>query len=390
MAPAPRMALPVSAPADPLLPRRDVDPRRTCPTSSRRSFERWRERDVFQALAAGPRGRAVVGLLRGAPDRQRAAGLPSRPLAGLQGHLSPLPDDARLPRRAQGRLGLPRPAGRDRRRKGARDPAQGRDRGVRDRRLQREVPRVGLHLPRGVGPADRADRLLARPRARLPHAGRDLHRVGLVGAVGDRPAGPALRGQQGRPLLPALRDDPLLARGRPGLPGRRRSERLPQAPRLAGRGAAARLDDHAVDAAGERRAWRSRRRPPTRGCAPRASCSCSPRRASRRCWARTPRSSSGSRAPSSSSASAPTRGRSSPPTDRGARAAADPPGRLRDHRGRDGHRPSGPRLRRGRLPRRGRLAAGPVRPDGRGDALQPGAARRHLRRACPRPQRLHL
>ena len=58
----------------------------------------------------------------------------------------------------------------------------------RHRALQRRVPRVGVRVPGGVEPADRADRLLARPRARLPHAGRELHRVGLVGALGDRPA----------------------------------------------------------------------------------------------------------------------------------------------------------------------------------------------------------
>ena len=39
-------------------------------------------------------------------------------------------------------------------------------------------------------------------------------------------ARPALRGPQGRALLPALRDHALLARGRARLPGRRRPERL--------------------------------------------------------------------------------------------------------------------------------------------------------------------
>jgi len=58
-----------------------------------------------------------VGLLRGPADRERSAGLPPRSLARLQGHLPPLSDHARLPRRAQGRLGLPRAARGDRRRK---------------------------------------------------------------------------------------------------------------------------------------------------------------------------------------------------------------------------------------------------------------------------------
>ena len=47
---------------------------------------------------------------------------------------------------------------------------EGRDRGLRHRRVQREVPRVGLRVPRGLERADRADRLLGRPRRRLPHA----------------------------------------------------------------------------------------------------------------------------------------------------------------------------------------------------------------------------
>ena len=179
------MGRPVSdARRHPLIPRREVDPRQELPALELEVLERWRERDVF-AESLRLRGRAAaVGVLRGAADRQRAAGLPPRALARVQGHLSPLSDDARLPRRAQGRLGLPRPAGGDRRRTEARDHLQGGDRGEgRDRALQRGVPRVGVHVPGGVGPADRADRLLAGPRARLPHARRELHRVGLVGAA---------------------------------------------------------------------------------------------------------------------------------------------------------------------------------------------------------------
>ena len=69
------------------------------------------------------------------------------------------------PRKA--RLGLPRPAGRARGREGARDLLEGGDRGVRDRRVQRALPRVGLPLRRRLEPADRADRLLDRPRRPL-------------------------------------------------------------------------------------------------------------------------------------------------------------------------------------------------------------------------------
>ena len=67
-----------------------------------------------------------MGLLRGPADGQRAARRAPRARARLQGHLPALQDDARPPRRAQGRLGLPRPAGRDRRRAAARHHDQGR------------------------------------------------------------------------------------------------------------------------------------------------------------------------------------------------------------------------------------------------------------------------
>ena len=107
-----------------------------------------------------------MGLLRGAADGERTAGRPPRPRPRLQGHLPPLPDHARLLRRAQGRLGLPRPAGRDRGRGEARLQEQGGHRALRNRRVQPAVPRVGVRVPRGLGRADRADRLLGRPRAR--------------------------------------------------------------------------------------------------------------------------------------------------------------------------------------------------------------------------------
>ena len=67
-------------------------------------------------------------------------------------------------------------------------------------------------------------------------------------------ARPALRGQQGRPLLPARRHRALLARGRPGLSRRGGPERLRRLPRHAagrrprGRRRAADLDHDAVDA----------------------------------------------------------------------------------------------------------------------------------------------
>ena len=72
----------------------------------------------------------------------------------------------------RGRLGLPRPAGGDRGREAPRHLGQAADRGLRHRRVQRAVPRVGAGLRRRVGAPDRAHRLLDRHRARLPHDGR--------------------------------------------------------------------------------------------------------------------------------------------------------------------------------------------------------------------------
>ena len=171
-----------------------------------------------------------------------------------------------LQRPAQGRLGLPRAAGRARGRARARALVEGRDRGLRDRRVQRPLPRVGLPLRRGLEPAHRADRLLDRPRGPLRHARQRLHRVGVVGAAADLGRRPPVQQPQGRPVLPALRDRAVLARGRARLPRRRgpvglcrAADRLGAAERRApGDGAArgrpaARLDDDAMDADLQRR-----------------------------------------------------------------------------------------------------------------------------------------
>ena len=132
-------------------------------------------------------------------------------------------------------------------------PIEGGHRGLRDRRVQCEVPRVGVHLHRRVEPADRADRVLGRYRRRLRHARERVHRVGLVVAKAGLGEGSPLRGPQGRPVLPALRHGALLARGRVRLQGRHRPlgvRALPGCGR--GRNLAARMDDDPVDAALER------------------------------------------------------------------------------------------------------------------------------------------
>src|SRR5437879_5417556 len=64
-------------------------------------------------------GRPGVGVLRGAADGQRPARSPPRLGPLLQGPLPPLPHDAGPLRGPQGRVGLPRPAGRGGDRAGA-------------------------------------------------------------------------------------------------------------------------------------------------------------------------------------------------------------------------------------------------------------------------------
>ena len=125
-------------------------PRSTCPPSSTRSSSFWQDDEVFARSLEQTAGRPAVGVLRGPAHRQRQARHPPRRGPGLQGRLPPLQDHEGLPRRPQGRLGLPRPAGRARRREGARLRRQAGHRGVRHRRVQRPLPRVGAPARRRV------------------------------------------------------------------------------------------------------------------------------------------------------------------------------------------------------------------------------------------------
>ena len=102
---------------------------------------------------------------------------------------------------------------------------------------------------------------------------------------------PPLRGAQGRPLLPALRDRALLPRGRPGLPRRRGSVGLcpPPGDRAArsarGGRQPARLDDDPVDADLARRGRRRGRDRVRARPASATRSSCSPARGPSRCSA---------------------------------------------------------------------------------------------------------
>ena len=188
-----------------------------------------------------------MGVLRRAADRQRAPRLPPRPGPGVQGHLPAVQDDAWLSRRAQGRLGLPRPAGGDRRGKGAGDLQQGGDRGLRHRRVQREVPRLRLHVPEEER-AHRAHRL-DRPGRR--HA---RSTPATSSRSGGRSSRSTTRTCSTRLAVctAALRHRPLQPRGRAGLQGRRGCLGLRALPGGGRRRGAARLDDHPVDPALQR------------------------------------------------------------------------------------------------------------------------------------------
>ena len=240
-----------------------VDPKQSFPELEERVLERWRERRRLRALARQPRGRRGLELLRGPADRQRPPRLPPRPRPRLQGRLPALQDDVRLPGAAQGGLGLPRPAGRARGRKAARDLLQAGDRGVRDRRVQPALPRVGLRVRRGVEPADRADRLLDRPRRPLRHPRGRLHRVGLV--VAAQALGRAAASTRATRSSPTAR---ATARRSPRTRSRRatRTSRTPRSTcasrcsASAERRVAAGLDDDPLDAARQRRRRRRPRR----------------------------------------------------------------------------------------------------------------------------------
>ena len=127
------------------------------------------------------------------------------------------------------------------------------------------LPRVGLRVRRGVEPADRADRLLDRPRRPLRHPRQRLHRVGLVVAEAALGRRPPLRGPQGRPLLPALRHrrsprtrSRTATRTSRTPPSTCASRCSPSAGGALGRVAAG-LDDDALDAARQRRRRRRAR-----------------------------------------------------------------------------------------------------------------------------------
>lgn len=229
---------------------RQVPPRSTARARARSARLLARAEDLRQEPGA-VRGTPRVGVLRGPAHRERHARRPPHRGTRLQGRLPALPHHARLPRGPQGRLGLPRPARRAGRREGAGLLRQAGHRGVRHRRVQRQVPRVGDPPHGRLRRADDPHGLLGRPGRRVPDHGPGVRRVGLVVAEGDLHQGPAGPGPPCRPLVPALRHRPVRPRAGAGLRDGRGPVRVRPFPphlRPAGRrGRAAGVDDDPLD-----------------------------------------------------------------------------------------------------------------------------------------------
>ena len=217
---------------------RPVDPRQSFPELEERVLERWRERDVFhrslEQRARAPRSGASTRARRprtgcwGCTTRSAGSSKISicryRSMCGYQiiGRREARWDTHGLPVEIEVEKEL-----------GISSKQEIEEYGIAE--FNDALPRVGLRVRRGVEPADRADRLLDRPRRPLRDPGERLHRVGLVVAAPALGRRPPLRGPQGRPLLPALRHGALLARGRARLPTTSRTPPSTSASRCAAR-----------------------------------------------------------------------------------------------------------------------------------------------------------
>ena len=236
---------------------RPVDPKQSFPELEERVLERWRERDVFQRSLAQREGAAVWSFYEGPPT---ANGRP-----GSHHVLARVFKDIYPRYRTMRGHQVPRKAGWDchglpvelevEKQLGITSKQEIEEYGIAE--FNEQLPRVGLPLRRGVEPADRADRLLDRPRRPLRDAGQRLHRVGLVvaaQALGRRTA--STRATRSSPTARAAARRSPRTRSRSAT----RTSRTPRStcasrcsPRTArDRRLAARLDDDALDAARQR------------------------------------------------------------------------------------------------------------------------------------------
>ena len=162
---------------------RPVDPKQSFPELEERVLARWRERDVFHRSLANREGAEVWSFYEGPPT---ANGRP-----GSHHVLARVFKDVYPRYRTMCGYRVPRKAGWDchglpvelevEKELGISSKQEIEEYGIAE--FNAALPRVGLRVRRGVEPADRADRLLDRPRRPLRHPRGRLHRVGLVVAA---------------------------------------------------------------------------------------------------------------------------------------------------------------------------------------------------------------
>ena len=361
-------------------PHRPVDPQQRFPALEERILERWRERDVFRESLRRREGAEPWVFYEGPPTANGRPGS-HHVLARVFKDIYPRYKTMRghyVERKGGWDChGLPVEIAVEEK-LGISAKAEIEEYGIAA--FNAAVPRVGVRVPRGVEPADRADRLLDRPRRRLPDA-RPRATSSRCGGRSRRcgSAGLLYEGHKVVPYCPrcgtalsshevalGYRDVvdpsvyvrfPVIDPPPPLEPG---DELLvwTTTPWTLVSNAAVAVDPDAPVRA--------------RPGGGRAASTCSPRRSSSACSARAPTCSSCSRASSLEGT------RYEPPFDfipasaYGERGHTVVPGDFVTRAGRHRARAHRDRLRRGRLPAgRGAGAGGG----------QPGAARRHLRRA---------
>ena len=119
---------------------RPVDPSVSFPELETGILEFWREHDIFRrSIEERPEDNLFV-FYEGPPTANGRPGVHHIMPRVIKDLFARYQDDAGLPRAPQGGLGYARPASRDRGGEGAGAELEARDRGVRHRPLQREVP----------------------------------------------------------------------------------------------------------------------------------------------------------------------------------------------------------------------------------------------------------
>ena len=232
------------------------------PALERGILELWEREGTFERVRERNRGGPRFSLHGRADHGQQPDGRPP-PGPGAEGRLPALQGATRVRDAVPERLRLPGPARRGRGREVARTEFQTRDRDLRPGRVRCEVPGTRRALRRRDDGSVEAARHVDGLGQRLLHLLGHEHRVHLALPQGGAPPRLAVQGPPLHPVVPPLRHVTLEARaGRRGeLRGARASlARGPLPAARTRRGVARRLDDDAVDAAGQCRSRRQARR----------------------------------------------------------------------------------------------------------------------------------